>query len=135
MWVLVGTPASRASSTAHKRAFELAWQGREEVLKELSHFAAHPFAGEILLTSQGEDHAGAGKGAADIENARGFIKADRPIAAHHTEQGLAVDPDFSSDLVLGLVRRLDCMGKNVREAGVGFASEWRGLVHRQKLQR
>jgi hypothetical protein len=46
-----------------------------------------------------------------------------------------VDPDFSSDLVLGLVRRLDCMGENVREAGVGIASEWRGLVHRQKLQR
>jgi hypothetical protein len=46
-----------------------------------------------------------------------------------------VDPDFSSDLVLGLVRRLECMGKNVREAGVGFASEWRELVHRQKLQR
>ena len=67
--------------------------------------------------------------------ARGFIKADRPIAAHHTKQCLAVDLDFSSDLVLGLVRRLDCMSKNVREAGVGFASEWRGLVHRQKLQR
>ncbi|WP_174523914.1 hypothetical protein [Novosphingobium naphthalenivorans] len=131
----VRPPGSQIFHASPKRAFELAWQGRKEVLKELPHLAAHPFAGEILLTSQREDHAGAGKGAADIENARGFIKADRPIAAHDTKQGLAVDPDFPSDLVLRLVRRLDCMGKNVREAGVGFASEWRGLVHRQKLQR
>ena len=38
-----------------KRSFQLAWQGREEVLKELPHFAAHPFAGEILLTSMDKD--------------------------------------------------------------------------------
>jgi hypothetical protein len=121
--------------TTHEDTTQLAWQGREEVLKELPHFAAHPFAGEILLTSQGEDHAGAGKRSAHVQYPGGLIKPDRPIAAHHTKKGLAVDPDFSSDLVLGLVRRLDCMGENVREAGVGIASEWRGLVHRQKLQR
>ncbi len=87
----VRPPGPQIFDASPKRAFELTWQGRKEALKKLSHFAAHPFAGEILLTSQGEDHAGAGKGAADIEYARGFIKADRPIAAHDTKQRLAVD--------------------------------------------
>jgi hypothetical protein len=120
----------RRSST-RRPSVRSSWPGNEEFLQKLSHFAAHPFAGEILLTSESQDHAGAGKGAAHVENARGLIKADRPIAAHNTKQGLAVDPDFPSDLVLGLVGRLDRMGENVREAGVGFTSKWRRLVHRQ----
>lgn len=112
-----------------ERALEVGRQRAEEVVEELTHFAAHPFARQVLLACQSEDERRARRRAADGENASRLIEADRPLAAQDAKQCLAVHPSLAGDLVPRLVGMVDGMGESSRDGIVRMCGHRGRLMH------
>src|SRR5690606_7157325 len=108
-------------------------QGAEEFTEKLARLAAHPFAGEVFLTGEGEHEGRARTGTADAKSAGGFVEADRPFAAQDPQQSLAVHAHLAGDLVPRLVGVLDSVCQGSRDTVVRVSGDRWGWVHGRPL--
>ena len=111
---------------ATESAIELRWQGADQLVEECARVAVHPFAGKCLLAGERHYDGCMGTGAARLKNADRAFDADRTLAAHDLEQGLAMDAGLARNLMFWLVCAFNCIREDPRKARICLEG---GLMH------